>query len=223
MKIYYVLGLMLLTSCGILAFAATADKHKEQMPEKKAASTLQHSVAASTLAGKKLFLQKNCGSCHSDADPSKEFDPMMPAPKIAGQSKYYLIKILADFRDGKLKGTVMPSMTKSLKDDEIAHLAEWLSGLPKPGLKKSGQNRPAILNGDKTRLIQACESCHGLNGKGTASAPFIAGQNRDYFDNQFKAFADGSRPNDLHGGMSRIAKSLTPTEIQQLTDYFTSP
>jgi cytochrome c553 len=220
MKFYYLLGLILLTSGGILALAGTFDKGKGQMP-KQTTGTLKYSANGNPLMGKKLFLQNNCGGCHSDADPNPEFDAMMSAPKIAGQSKNYLVKILIDFRDGKLKGSMMPSIAKSIDDDGIRHLAEWLSGLPKPTLKNAAQDRPPILNGDKQRLVQSCESCHGLNGRGTASAPAIAGQNPDYFYDQLKAFADESRTNDLLGGMARIAKLLTEEKMQALKAYFT--
>ncbi|QPK64789.1 cytochrome c [Methylomonas sp. LL1] len=50
-------------------------------------------------------------------------------PKLAGQHPQYLVKQLNDFKSGERKSGPMNGMAKSLSDDDIKALAEYLSSL----------------------------------------------------------------------------------------------
>jgi cytochrome c553 len=69
----------------------------------------------------------------------------------------------------------------------------------------------------------ACINCHGVRGKGldpnTSMFPVIGGQHKEYIRLQLVNFRDGYRTNSPNGIMTRIADSLTDTEIESLAEY----
>jgi len=72
-------------------------------------------------------------------------------------------------------------------------------------------------NGDATRNIIACVSCHGAAGNSTISQnPKLAGQHAAYLSKQLYNFADGSRANPV---MSAFAKALNADDIMNVTAY----
>ena len=64
-----------------------------------------------------------------------------------------------------------------------------------------------------------CESCHGIDGLGTAAAGFprLAGMNADYLLRQLNDYQNGTRNNPV---MTSMAKTLTPQERGDLADYY---
>ena len=65
-----------------------------------------------------------------------------------------------------------------------------------------------------------CAACHGTNGISTNPMyPNLARQKEQYLVKQLKDFQAGTRTNPL---MSSMAKSLTPTDIENLAAYFSS-
>jgi cytochrome c553 len=67
----------------------------------------------------------------------------------------------------------------------------------------------------------ACQSCHGTDGGGTASAgiPRLAGLNGKYIEQQLKNFRAGKRSNPI---MQPIAELLTDTEVPQIAAYYSA-
>jgi cytochrome c553 len=51
-------------------------------------------------------------------------------PKLAGQSEFYLIKQLQDFRAGRRENEQMRIIAETLTDDEICSLAAWYASIP---------------------------------------------------------------------------------------------
>ncbi len=72
-------------------------------------------------------------------------------------------------------------------------------------------------NGDATRNIIACISCHGAAGNSTISQnPKLAGQSAAYLAKQLHDFTGPSRSNTV---MTMIAKALTPEDISNVSAY----
>jgi len=72
-------------------------------------------------------------------------------------------------------------------------------------------------NGDATRNIIACISCHGAAGNSTISQnPKLAGQHAAYLVKQLSNFTEPSRNNAV---MTAMAKALSPADIQNVTAY----
>ena len=74
-------------------------------------------------AGKIRYAQ-NCGNCHGPAGMG-----LASYPKISGKEIPYIIERLKTYRSGKKIGSnsaLMIMMAKTLTDEEIANLAEYL-------------------------------------------------------------------------------------------------
>lgn len=80
-------------------------------------------------------------------------------------------------------------------------------------------------SGQGQKLYQACVACHGANGEGNAAlnTPALAGQHQWYLARQLKNFQSGVRGDHTKDKLAKqmvpFAKSLSDTDIQQLTNY----
>lgn len=95
------------------------------------AATLLLSFSGSVMAadGATTYTSKGCAACHG-ADGKT---PIMPQyPKVAGQSKEYTTQQLNDIKSGARsngQSAVMKGVMAGVSDEEIAVIAEYLSGL----------------------------------------------------------------------------------------------
>lgn len=72
-------------------------------------------------------------------------------------------------------------------------------------------------NGDASRNIIACVSCHGAAGNSTIAVnPKLAGQHQAYLAKQLADFTGPSRKDPV---MTAIAKGLTPDDIANVSAY----
>ena len=77
------------------------------------------------------------------------------------------------------------------------------------------------MNGAPIRGIAPCGSCHGSLDNKTGS-PWLEGQSAVYMKAQLRAFANGSRRNDISQQMRNIARAMTDEEIEQAAEYYAS-
>ena len=88
----------------------------------------------SKIDGKTLYLKLGCYGCHgSDAKGGLTF------PRLANQSKSYLIKKLKLYRAGKIvanRALMMKPYAKKLTDEQIDAISEYLSNMPKTKEKR---------------------------------------------------------------------------------------
>jgi len=157
-----------------------------------------------------------CIACHG---AQGEGNPALHAPKLAGQTDWYLIRQLKNFKSGArgtdehdINGRLMAPMAATLPDDDaMANVVAYIKTLP-------DQPATATLkaNLDKGRALYGnCETCHGANGRGihSTNAPRLAGMSDWYLVEQLDNFKQGFRghnPKDPYGPqMSSIAAMLT--------------
>lgn len=170
-----------------------------------------------------------CAACHG-AD-GNGLVPMYP--KLAGQSASYLVKQLKEFKLGMTSAgkagrvdPVMGGMAMALSEQDMADVsAFYASQQATPGNgTANAHGKKLYLGGNGEMEIAACVACHGINGKGMASAgfPAIANQNAEYLKGQLEKFRDGSRNNDKNGMMRGVAANLTDDEIAALSQYMSS-
>jgi cytochrome c553 len=79
--------------------------------------------------GKVLY--KKCITCHGKKGYGKK---SQKAPMIAGQYDWYLVDHITQIRDKKRNNSNAKKMypfVKNLSDEEIAHLAAYISTMPK--------------------------------------------------------------------------------------------
>src|SRR5450830_47847 len=92
---------------------------------------------------------------------------------------------------------------------------------PSPAFKPDPAKGEALYsNGDATRNIIACVSCHGAAGNSTITAnPRLAGQHPAYLIKQLIDFRSPARSNPI---MSPLAKVLSDEDIKNLAAYLST-
>ena len=80
-----------------------------------------------------------------------------------------------------------------------------------------------VTHGDPKRLLKACSSCHGRDGRGGQfDHPALSGQIKTYLVDSMLAFKEGDRTNDIYSRMRYVSEALTEAEIEALADYYAS-
>jgi cytochrome c oxidase subunit II len=155
-----------------------------------------------------------CSACHG---AQGEGNVMLNAPKLAGQSDWYVKRQLKNFKHGirgaeptDTFGMQMAPMAATLVDDAaIANVAAYIASLP-------DFLPPATVQGDASRgeeLYVTCESCHGAAGQGiwSMSAPRLSRVNDWYLVRQLQNYKQGIRgahPSDLHGKQMSLVSGV---------------
>ena len=190
------------------------------MPPFKAAPTLD----ADPEKGKSLFAG-TCLPCHGNQGQG---NPVLNAPRLAGQADWYVARQIAKFKSGirgahekDVQGMQMAAMAKSIMDEQaVTNLAAYINRLTEETAAKDDTERVVAsepLRG-ATQFTLNCAPCHGQNGQGdyALNAPALAGQHDWYLIRQIEKFADGTRgahPEDVQGmQMAPMARLLGDDE-----------
>lgn len=176
---------------------------------------------ADTARGSQIAAQV-CAACHS-ADGNST---AAANPKLAGQHPEYLVKQLAEYKEGKTrKNAVMAGFAAALSPEDMRNVAAYYaSQAPKEG---AARNAATVRLGERIfrggvaeKGIAACAGCHGPTGSGIpAQYPRIAGQWAEYTKAQLVAFRAGERANDPGGMMRGVAAKMSDREIDAVADY----
>ncbi|MDO9342758.1 MAG: c-type cytochrome [Pseudomonas sp.] len=188
--------------------------------------------SAHALDGKKIFTEGGsqpgalpCVACHG-ADGAGL--AAAGFPWLAGLPALYVRKQLEDFKRGSRANPVMQPLASALTEAEIDAVSQALEAMPGPVPQAIQRSEMPINAAQKLaqqgaweRQIPACASCHGPSGTGVGDAfPPLAGQPASYLAAQLTAWQNGTRHNDTNDLMGHIAKSLTPTQVQEVAEYF---
>ena len=168
-----------------------------------------------------------CAACHGQQG---EGMVVLNAPKISGQSEWYLRKQLENYKDGvrgthkdDLYGQQMAPMSMTLfneqaMDNVIAHIQSFPDN-PAPKTITGD-----IEKGKETYIV--CAYCHGQQGEGikAMNAPRMAGMTDWYLERQLQNFKKGIRgqhPEDYYGKqMGFMARILQDDKkIRDLVAY----
>ncbi|MHB1205874.1 MAG: c-type cytochrome, partial [Rhodospirillaceae bacterium] len=166
-----------------------------------------------------------CQVCH--AANGQVTAPLTPS--MSGQSARAIYKQLLDFKSGARVNTTMGPIVAELTPRQMADAAAYYGRLPRRNddIRVGPSENAAIITvatqGDAARALPACQSCHAARAGGPFETPMLMGQYPDYFTAQLRAYADGSRHNDLYGRMRAIAAKLTDKEIDGLAVYYNAP
>lgn len=171
---------------------------------------------------------ERCQECHGvdGHGAGRSNGPEGKFAKLAGQYPEYILKQIRDFRSGARKHDVMSIMANSIEDADVMDIAAYFAS-QRP-MKGDGSGEVALgkrlyLQGDPTRGIAACASCHGADGKGQITGnvinPVIGGQEWLYLDKQLREWRSGDRRNSAGGVMNQVTRQLTDEELTALADY----
>jgi cytochrome c oxidase subunit 2 len=188
------------------------------------ADTLNAQPANAT-AGSSLY--GICSACHGTQGQGML---ALNAPKIAGQSDWYLRRQIENYRNGlrgvhedDTYGNQMAQMANALADNAainnvVAHIQQFPDE-PAPATVEGN-----VENGE--RLYRVCAYCHGADGMGiqALNAPRTAGMTDWYMVRQLKYFRDGvrgSHPQDYYGmQMGFMGRTLADDQaINDLVAY----
>ncbi|MDH4260455.1 MAG: c-type cytochrome [Gammaproteobacteria bacterium] len=218
--------------CGLAHFAMrgrvvvdTQEAYDAWLAEQPTFGDTQRLAAADPAAGAAQYVV--CMACHG---PAGEGNQALNAPRIAGQSAWYLVRQLHNFRAG-VRGTheqdtfgaQMRAFAAMLPDDTaIRNIAAHIESLP-------GAVAQPTVSGDLKRgktLYGNCVACHGANGGGiwALNAPRLAEMSDWYLARQlhnFRAEIRGAHRQDYYGRqMSFMANVLADERaIDDLISY----
>lgn len=168
----------------------------------------------------------SCGSCHGLDGAGNR----IKFPRLAGQSRAYVIKQLNDFRNDRRRndGGQMQVMASELTETDIARVADWFAKQTPPWPKltiepPSELSRARELATKGADGVPACVSCHSAAAPALAGsehvAPRIAGQRDYYLAKQLTDFRASDRDNDPKGVMRNIARRLSDADITALAVF----
>ncbi len=148
-----------------------------------------------------------CSSCHGEN--GQPIDPTIPV--IWGQTEYFLVKQLHDYKSGDRENLVMASFAKRLTQAELRPAAAYFSKKPWPA-----RTSPAAAASQPDGMA-VCQICHQPNFVGGLPAPRLAGQSYEYLVEAMRSFAEGERTNNAD--MVKIMQELSPAQREAMARY----
>jgi cytochrome c oxidase subunit 2 len=214
--------------CGIAHFAMRGRMVVEDEGTFQAWLTRQPTFAQSAArpagdpgAGQALYAV--CAGCHG---AQGEGNVALNAPKLSGQSEWYLKRQLVQFKQGArgahekdTYGKVMAPMAATLPDETaIENVVAYIGTLPDEPVASTVKGN--VRNGQQR--FTTCGACHGADGRGIAAtnAPRLKGMSDWYMVTQLKHFRDrirGAHPQDLYGSQMALMAAML-SDDQSISD-----
>ena len=172
-----------------------------------------------------------CTKCHGAS--GQGYHGSYPIPQLAGQQAQYLenqFKALSEHsRDNPISKKFMVPVINSVGPDMQTAIAEHFSALkarPAGDGPKNlvAQGKKIFEEGEPDKNLPACSACHGTDGKGSNTAPSLAGQMYAYTVAQLKGWGKGYRSKDPASPenpntMQPIAEGMTKEQIAAVSAY----
>jgi cytochrome c553 len=159
-----------------------------------------------------------CAACHGADGVSNA-----PAnPHLAGQGGDYIAAQLAAFKSGARPNPIMQGMAAGLTPEDMQAVgAYYQAQKPIQGMARdkalADRGQRIWRGGIKSTGVPACAGCHGAAGAGIpAQYPRLAGQHADLSLAWLKAYATGSRPNQV---MGPVAAKLSENDMKAVSEY----
>lgn len=163
-----------------------------------------------------------CASCHGSAGQGS-----LTVPRLAGLNPDYVFKQLRDYGRGTRHNETMEVVARTLSEGEMRRLGQYYAALAAPSTARPdlggdvARGERLALNGDWSKNIPACFSCHGSSGFGIGGQfPAVAAQHPAYTIAQLNAWLGGTRRNSTQGLMRGIAIRLSDEDRKAVSDYF---
>jgi len=167
-----------------------------------------------------------CVGCHGNQGQG---NPDAGAPRLAGQSAYYLSKQLDSYANGSRRDRIMEPIARGLPPELRADVAAHYASIDAPFDEGAGRQRTSergrVLadEGDNRLGVPACRNCHGPGGVGEPpNIPYIAGLDAGYHTAELTAWKKGTRTNDAGQQMFRVATALSAEDISAVAQYYAS-
>ena len=184
--------------------------------------------------GARVLARIACDRCHETATAGPIGSRV---PRLAGQQVEYLARALREYRDGSRRSGIMQPVAARLDEEQIRGLAAHYASLQAPSSLGPLRARPGrgndatddsrqasvlVLAGDRERRIPPCIACHGETAR--ADYPWLAGQSRDYLEQQLRLWQrDGRRLSPWGHVMGAVAVNLDDRQISLLAEWIAAP
>lgn len=214
---------------GMLALPAIGQAPGGQPKTAKPALTAPAALKGDPVAGRLKSEEERCQECHGHDGNAQDIEDGVgnigKFPRLAGQLPAYIVKQMRDFRSGARQNDTMAIMARSVSDADVADIAAYFASQKTAGDKigDAAHGRRLYLEGDASRGIPACLSCHGETAQGRqlddTVYPRLGGQHQRYVTKQLNEWKRDERKNSQGGIMNQIARQLTESDIEQLSSY----
>lgn len=165
-----------------------------------------------------------CVACHKANEQGDAF-----FPRIAGKPAGYLYNQLLNFKQGRRQYPMMTYMVEQLPEAYLREIAQYFSEqhapYPPPAASSATaqmieRGRVLVHEGDPSRKVPACISCHGDAMTGVAPAiPGLIGLPRDYINAQFGAWRNQKRKAHAPDCMAEVANRLSEADVAAVSGW----
>jgi cytochrome c553 len=165
-----------------------------------------------------------CVACHKANEQGDAF-----FPRIAGKPAGYLYNQLLNFKEGRRQYPMMTYMVEQLPESYLREIAQYFSEqhapYPPPAATSATaqmieRGRLLVHEGDPSRKVPACISCHGDSMTGVAPAiPGLIGLPRDYINAQFGAWRNKKRKAHAPDCMGEVANRLSESDVAAVSGW----
>jgi cytochrome c553 len=171
-----------------------------------------------------------CMNCHG-VDGKGDFAAGFP--RLAGQSRDYLLSALQQYASGMRDNQIMSPLASSLSEEQMRDVTAYYASLTDTPWQPGQAGKPEVMQygaalssiGSAPLGIQGCINCHGPAGQGLPpNYPALAGQPAAFLTSRLKALKAMPLTGDasLPQVMAHIASRMDNREIEALSQYFAS-
>jgi cytochrome c553 len=192
--------------------------------------TVSHASDAPTIPDtlqQRIVACTSCHGVHGEGKPGSEF-----FPRLAGKPAAYLVRQMQDFQNGLRKYAPMEYTVRQLSPAYMQEIAEYFaeqqvpysrSPLPPVTAETLQRGEQLVSNGDPTRKIPACASCHGNQLTGVEpSTPGLVGLPYDYISSQLGSWRTHTRATVAPDCMAEVASRLNASDITAVAAWLAS-
>lgn len=201
-----VLGALLSAPAGAQTSAIGTGPVHDRVQEARSNPDLEKKLL---IAGRKVAAV--CANCHGDRGHSSSEQ----IPVLAGQNPDYLVEQVRKYIDGRRRNVFMEGVLKALSVDETAGMVMFYA--QQNAEPQSGQPAAVVEQGRKY-FAKVCVACHGVDARGTAHMPRLAGQHPGYVLASLKHFStkDGVRNS---AEMEMVVREMSEADMRAVAAY----
>jgi cytochrome c553 len=181
------------------------------------AATVPDTIAQRVLA---------CASCHG---AKGEGTDNAYFPRLAGKPAGYLKNQLIAFKNGRRHYPPMNYLLEFLTDDYLDEMATYFAAqrpaLPTPAVPEVSEailahGKALVTQGDASRGVPACQSCHGTALTGMEPGiPGLLGLRASYISAQLGGWRYGTRTADAPDCMQIVAGHLSEDDVKSVAAF----
>lgn len=172
-----------------------------------------------------------CTACHGEQGKA---GPDGYYPRLAGKPAGYLYNQLKNFQEGRRHYNLMTGLVDPLSDAYLQEIANYFANLklPYPPAARPPERvsnrlllegKKLALEGDSTRNVPACSTCHGVQLTGIQpNVPGLLGLPLDYLNAQLGAWQTHQRKAAAPDCMSDIVQRLSSDDLVAVATWLST-